>query len=95
MTAALESAADRAEFLNISDFAVAATYLGSTVNGISDSQFVELNGVESFKPTFLVLATDVPDNPHDQTIVIESINYLIVGHQPDGTGMLLLILELV
>lgn len=91
--AALESDADRAEFLNTDDFGIVATYQGSSINGIFDFQFVEINGVEATRPTFLTTVKDMPDNPHDNTIVIDSINYTIIGHQPDGVGIILLILE--
>ena len=93
--AALESDADRAEFLNTDDFAVVATYQGASINGIFGNEFVEINGIESSRPIFLATAADVPDDPHGNTIVIDSINYLIVGHQPDGTGLITLILETV
>ena len=89
----LESDADRAEFLNTDDFGVTATYQETSINGIFDYQFVEISGLEGSRPTFLTTADNVPDDPHNNTIVIESINYTIVGHQPDGTGMILLILE--
>ena len=91
----MESATDRAEFFNLDDFAVVATYQGNSINGIFGDQFVEINGVESSRPTFLTTATAVPDDPHDNTIVIDSVNYTIVGHQPDGTGFITLILETV
>ena len=93
--AALESASDRGEFLNTDDFALVATYQGASIDGIFWDQFVEINGIESSRPTFLTAATNIPDDPHDNTIVIDSINYLIVGHQPDGTGLVTLILETV
>ena len=93
--AALESATDRAEFLNTDDFAVAATYQGVSINGIFGNEFVEINGVESSRPAFLTTVVAVPDDPHGNTIVIDAINYLIVGHQPDGTGFITLILETV
>ena len=93
--ASLESAADRAEFLNTDDFAVTANYEGASIDGIFGNQFVEIGGIESSRPTFLTTDTDFPSDPHGNTIVIESINYLIVGHQPDATGLVTLILETV
>lgn len=93
--AALESADDRAEFLNTDDFAIAATYQGESIDGIFGNQFFEVGGVESSRPTFLTTAAAVPNDPHGNTIVIDSINYLIVGHEPDGTGFITLILETV
>ena len=57
-----------------------------------EDQFVEVNGMESQKPTFLCAAADVSGIAHNDTITINAINYTIVGHQPDGTGLVLLIL---
>ena len=89
----LESAADRAEFVNTDDFGIAATYRGSSINGILGDEFVELNGIESTRPAYLTLTTNIPNDPHGNTLVVDDINYNIVGHQPDGTGLILLILE--
>ncbi len=92
---AIESASDRAEFFNTDDFGVAAVYQETTIKGIFGNEFVEINGVESSRPTYLTAVTDVPDDPHGNTIVINAINYKIVGHQPDATGLITLILETV
>ena len=40
---AVETAADRAIFIGVDDFGVAATYNGGTINGIFDNDFVEVD----------------------------------------------------
>ena len=88
-------AEDLSLFFNSSDFAVAAVFGGTTiVKGILGSAYVEVNGVESSKPTFTCAFSDVDDVAHADTVVIEGIDYKVVGVKPDGTGIAVIILEL-
>jgi len=93
-------------FLNTDDFATAATYtpLGiggspSTVNVIFDREYIEIlvgtPGIEGDEPIALGKASDFPNAKKIQgdTLFINLINYKIVNTKPDGTGMILLVLE--
>jgi len=90
---------DLTEFLDTAyGFAVTATYNGSTsVNGIFDAEYFEPDagfaGIQSAQPVFLCRTVDVASAAHGQTLVVASVNYKIVGVEPDGTGMTLLKLE--
>ncbi len=101
---AVESADDRSYFLAIDDFGVAATYTpaggaASTVNGIFDNDFVEVDtgGSVAFaqqQATFMCRTADVSAAAEGDAIVIGGENYIVRIVQPDGTGMTNLILEL-
>jgi len=101
---AVESAADRAIFLDVDDFGTAATYTPSggsaaTVNGIFDNDFVEVDtgGSVSFaqqQATFMCRTADVSAAAEGDSLVIGGETYIIRIVQPDGTGMTNLILEL-
>lgn len=89
---------DLAQFLDTDDFAVAATYNGSTtVNGILDQEYYEVGvgdaGVESSQPVFLCRTADVPAAAHGDTLLIDAITYKVRGVQPDGTGLTRLALK--
>jgi hypothetical protein len=84
---------DFSAFFNADEHATTATYLAASVIGIFEDLFVAVNGVESTRPTFLCPVADVPSVAHGSTITINAIDYTVVGHQPDGTGLILLILE--
>jgi len=84
---------DFTAFFDTDEHATAATYNASTVNGIMEDQFVEVNGMEATKPTFLCAEADVSGIAHGSSITINAIVYSVVGHQPDGTGLILLILQ--
>ena len=97
---AVESTTDRAGMMGDWD---SATYtdnqyphpssVTTTINGIFDHEYVELNGVESYSPIFTCQTSDVSNAKHGARMTINSINYTVVGVQPDGTGIVQLILE--
>ncbi len=96
---AVESATDRANFLDVDAFGVAATYNGvTTVNGVFENEFFEAIAgatvpIESAQALFTCRTADVPSATHADTLVISGSSYIVVGVQPDGTGMTILILE--
>ena len=96
---AVESAADRAAFFDVDDFGVAGNYnSGTTVNGIFDNEYYGAAeggevSLESSNPAFLCRSADVPSAAHSDTLVGNSASYVVIGVQPDGTGMTALILE--
>jgi hypothetical protein len=101
---AVESADDRAIFVGIDDFGVAATYTPSggaavTVNGIFDNDFIEVEtgagvGVALQQPRFQCRTADVSSAAEGDALVINAVNYTIRIVQDDGTGMTVLVLEL-
>jgi hypothetical protein len=101
---AVESADDRSYFVAVDDFGVAATYTpaggsASTVNGVFDNDFVEVDtgGSVTFaqqQATFMCRTADVSSAAEGDAITISGENYIVRIVQPDGTGMTNLILEL-
>lgn len=85
---------DLSLFFRTMDFAIAVTYNSTTlVNGLLSKSYVTVNDVENTAPSFTCAASDVPNAKHGDTLVANGINYLVVGVQPDGTGIVTLILE--
>ncbi len=78
-------------------FAVTATLAGGQVLGIFDQAYALANvgiaGMASTAPTFTLATSDVPASPAGASLVVNGTTYLVVEHQPDGTGMSVLILE--
>jgi len=95
---AVESAADRAIFFEVDDFATAATFGGGTVNGIFDNEFVEVDagggvGFALVQPRFQCRTQDVSSASEGDAITIDGTAYTIRVVQPDGTGITTLVLE--
>lgn len=90
---------DLSVFLNTDEFAVTATYDGSTsVDGIFDNGFYsadtgEYADIESSQPTFFCPVSDVAGLVHGKTFLIDSVTYTTVGIEPDGHGAVLVRLE--
>lgn len=86
---------DLSLFFNTSDFAVAAIFKGTiTVKGIMGNAYVEVNRVESTRPTFTCMLSEVAGVKQGDSLVVSDINYQVVGVKPDGTGVVTLVLEL-
>ena len=95
---AVETDTERAIFVELDDFAVAATYGGGTVNGIFDKEYLELDsgGSVAFavnQPRFVCRTSDVSDAADGDSITISGTSYIIRVVQEDGTGMTTLVLE--
>lgn len=100
---AVETADDRAVFVNVDDFGVAATYTpsggaASTINGIFDNDFIEADagGGVTFalqQPRFHCRTADVSAAAEGDALVVSGVNYTIRIVQDDGTGMTMLVLE--
>lgn len=101
---AVESATDRAIFVDVDDFGTAASYTpaggsASTVNGIFDNDFIEVEtgagvGVALQQPRFHCRTADVSSAAEGDSITINSTAYTVRIVQDDGTGMTVLVLEL-
>tara|TARA_R110001583_G_scaffold171899_1_gene325648 strand:+ start:124 stop:396 length:273 start_codon:yes stop_codon:yes gene_type:complete len=81
------------EFFSSDEMADNATIGTATVTGIFESQFVEVNGIEGVRPVFTCAEKDVEKLTHEKTIKILDNTYKVAGRQPDGTGLISLILE--
>lgn len=70
----------------------AATIGGRAVYGVYDHPFGEVLGAATEAPTFLCREADARVDTGD-TIAVRGIPYTIRGREPDGTGLVTLILE--
>ena len=91
---------DLAVFFDLSRFGTAATWSvgGVPVTGIFDSgyQATQLGldvGVEGARYAFTCAAAAVPTAAQGQTLTIGAVVYTIRSVQPDGTGLVLLLLH--
>lgn len=86
---------DMSAFFNTSEHAETAIYKTQEIDGIFENQYVEVNGVQSLKPTFLIDDESVPTIKRGNALRIKDIEYSYIHQQSDGTGVTLLILEVV
>lgn len=84
---------DFSAFLDESEHATTAVYKTLDVLGIFEDQYVEVNGVETLKPTFFTDAVSLPEIVRGNPMLIDNVEYKVAAKQPDGTGMILIILE--
>ncbi|MDJ0513081.1 MAG: hypothetical protein QNJ62_06525 [Methyloceanibacter sp.] len=101
----VESAADRAAFLNPEEFGETATWtrVGShppaSIEGVFTNEFrreldeVTDGGIGSPVPVFIVSSADVTLAGPGDRLEISSVLYRIAEVEPDGTGMTILWLE--
>ena len=95
---AVETDTERAIFVEVDDFAVAATFGGGTVNGIFDKEYLEVDGGGTVafainQPRFVCRTSDVSSAAEGDAITINATSYVIKVVQDDGTGMTTLVLE--
>jgi hypothetical protein len=78
------------------DFAVAATVNGAAVRGIFDNGFalgaVGI-GMAGTQPTLRLRTADVAADPVGQAVSVNAVAYTVAAHEPDGTGISVLMLE--
>ena len=84
---------DYTAFFNATEHGTTALYNAANVIGIFEDRYVEVSGVESVKPTFTCSAAEVTGIAHGSTITINALVYTVKGVQPDGTGVVLLVLQ--
>ncbi|MBX9736529.1 MAG: hypothetical protein K2X32_06345 [Phycisphaerales bacterium] len=84
---------DIASMLSVSEFGVDVTIAGLPVTAIFDAAYVDPLGVASVRPVLTCATTDVASVVRGAAVVIGSVNYVVRGIEPDGTGVTLLILE--
>jgi hypothetical protein len=87
---------DLTPFFSLTEFASDATLGGATVQGIFDRSYVDAGsgmGMSSTAPAFTLPTAQVPTSPVGLAMVINDVTYAVSAHEPDGTGISLLILE--
>lgn len=89
---------DLSVFFNAGEFASAVTLNGVAAKAIFDVPgtvgSVGGFGMASTQPALTLATSDVPANPVGLTAVVGGVNYLVATHEPDGTGISRLALEL-
>ena len=90
-------AEDLSVFFNPAEFADPATLGGVAVQGIFDKayQFADVggSGMAATQPVYTLATSAVPANPVGTTLVVGGVSYSVAAHEPDGTGVSLLLLE--
>jgi len=89
------SASDLAAFFDVDDFGVTATYKAGGVGGgvavriIFTNNYVAFTGgtvdIEGTYPVALCKTTDISGVAHDDTLLIDSVTYKVIGVQPSST----------
>lgn len=89
---------DLSAFMNTAEFASSVTLDGVTVPAIFDAAFalgsVGAYGMASSQPTLTLPTASVPASLVGKTAVVNGTSYQVVAHEPDGTGVSRLLLEL-
>lgn len=89
---------DFSAYMNLAEFATSVTLSGVTVAAIFDNAHalgsVGAYGMAAAGPVLLLASADVPAEPIGLAAVVSGTSYLVVAHEPDGTGVSRLILEL-
>jgi hypothetical protein len=78
------------------DFAVDATVNGAAVRGIFDNGFALGSvgiGMAGTQPTLRLRTADVAADPVGQAVSVNAVAYTVAAHEPDGTGVSVLMLE--
>lgn len=88
---------DLTPFFDADGFGISATLDDVDVVGIFDQPYAQsnvgLSGIASDSPTFMLKTADVPSNVEGGLITVKEVDYQVVRHEPDGTGMSTLVLE--
>lgn len=81
----------------LADFGQAVTVDGASVRAIFDAAYaagsVGAAGMAGVGPVLTLKTADVPASPVGKAAVVGATNYVVAEHQPDGTGVSLLLLE--
>lgn len=88
---------DLAPFFSVSEFGSNATLAGVAVRGIFDNAYLQGDvggaGMAGAQPMFSLATSDVPADPVGASLVVNSTTYRVAAHEPDGTGVSVLMLE--
>ena len=92
--AALEASVNHAVMAHLSN--ATATLNGVEVVGMFDNSYHAGDigiGMASTQPAFTTLTANVVGEAVGQLLTIHGTGYYVAAHEPDGTGMSLLLLE--
>lgn len=88
---------DFTAYFNTGDFAFSATVAGVAVKGIFDKAYqlgnVGVTGIATTAPVLTLATAVVPADPVGTAVVVSGVSYTVAAHEPDGTGVSLLLLE--
>ena len=88
---------DFSAFMNTAEFATSVTLNGVVVPAIFDAAYalgsVGAYGMASNQPALTLASVDVPASPVGKTAVANGVSYTVASHEPDGTGVSRLLLE--
>lgn len=74
-----------------------ATVAGLTVRAIFNNGYalgnVGMFGMASSQPTLTLASADVSTDPVGASVLVGAVAYLVAAHEPDGTGISRLLLE--
>lgn len=95
---------DLTSFFETDDHAVSASYIrgiypstatarATTVAGIFENEYVETQFIQGDRPTFTCAASDVENIAQGDWLIISGGTYKVAEYRPDGTGVIMLILE--
>ena len=79
------------DFLDVDEFADEATIGTSTVNGIYDRQYIEVNGVDSLTPTFYCALSDVSSVVQGDSVAVNSLSFTVADVQREEPFCLLVL----
>ncbi len=88
---------DLTPFFAGDEFAVDAVLAGAAVRGIFDGAYVSAGaglGMSCTVPAFTLPTVGVSASVVGSALVIGTVSYFVAEHQPDGTGVSVLLLEL-
>lgn len=89
-------------FMDTDEFADEAVWVDSgddshTINGIFDDESQQINPatgiIETTAPQFQVASSGISGIARNETLTVNETTYYIIGIQPDGTGMTILLLS--
>ena len=91
-------AEDLSAFFNPGEMASTVTLNGVSVAAVFDAAYalgtVGSYGMATTQPTLTLPSASVPANPVGKAVVANGKSYTVAAHEPDGTGISLLLLEL-
>lgn len=81
----------------LADFGVLVTLGAAQVRAIFDNGYARADvgyaGMSTTQPSLTLATADVPASPVGLAVVADSASYAVAVHQPDGTGISILLLE--
>lgn len=85
---------DFTAFFDAAEHATEVQLDGQTVSGILDRGYSDVSGMATTRPTFTMAAADAPYVDEGSTLVVGTDVYSVRTPEPDGTGLVMLPLEL-